>query len=157
MRRRRHFSLLRRRTTPPNHQLTLSSLIFWAGPTQLVLIDWPKTKEVDSVCVFSSQLKFFCLDFYFLIMGFYYLEFKYYIWPLYSNHAHSQNTQDLHSAKSIYNSLSIIFWLASGKYKIVSWKKKSLKASKISSFFLRLYFVIAGDGLYISTMYRSLL
>jgi hypothetical protein len=29
-----------------------------------------------------------------------------------------------------------IFWLASGKYKIVSWKKKSLKASKISSFFL---------------------
>jgi hypothetical protein len=50
---------------------------------------------------------------------------------------------------------AIIFWLASGKYKIVSWKKKSLKASKISSFFL--YFVIAGDSLYISTMYCSLL
>jgi hypothetical protein len=31
---------------------------------------------------------------------------------------------------------AIIFWLTSGKYKIVSWKKKSLKASKISSFFL---------------------
>jgi hypothetical protein len=29
--------------------------------------------------------------------------------------------------------------------------------SKISSFFLRLYFVIAGDNLYISTMYYSLL
>jgi hypothetical protein len=27
----------------------------------------------------------------------------------------------------------------------VSWKKKSLKASKISSFFLRLYFIIVGD------------
>jgi hypothetical protein len=52
---------------------------------------------------------------------------------------------------------AIIFWLASGKYKIVSWKKKSLKASKIRSFFLRLYFVIAEDSLYISTMYRSLL
>jgi hypothetical protein len=52
---------------------------------------------------------------------------------------------------------AIIFWLASGKYKIVSWKKKSLKASKISSFFLRLYFVIAGDSLYISTMYYSFL
>jgi hypothetical protein len=53
---------------------------------------------------------------------------------------------------------AIIFWLASGKYKIVSWKKKkSLKASKISSIFLRLYFVIAGDSLYISTMYYSLL
>jgi hypothetical protein len=32
-----------------------------------------------------------------------------------------------------------------------------LKASKISSFFLRLYFIIAGDSLYISTMYCSLL
>jgi hypothetical protein len=37
---------------------------------------------------------------------------------------------------------AIFFWLTSGKYKIVSWKKKSLKASKISLFFLRLYFVI---------------
>jgi hypothetical protein len=52
---------------------------------------------------------------------------------------------------------AIIFWLASEKYKIMSWKKKSLKASKISSFFLRLYFVIAEDSLYISTMYCSLL
>jgi hypothetical protein len=40
---------------------------------------------------------------------------------------------------------AIIFWLASEKYKIVSWKKKSLKASKFSSFFLRLYFVITGN------------
>jgi hypothetical protein len=47
---------------------------------------------------------------------------------------------------------AIIFWLASGKYKIVSWKEKSLKASKISSFSFKLYFVIAGDSLYISTM-----
>jgi hypothetical protein len=46
---------------------------------------------------------------------------------------------------------AIIFWLDSGNYKIVSWKKKSLKASKISSFFLILYFVIAEDSLYIST------
>jgi hypothetical protein len=52
---------------------------------------------------------------------------------------------------------AIIFWLASGKYKIVSWKKKSLKALKISSFLLRLYFVIARDSLHISTMYGSLL
>jgi hypothetical protein len=52
---------------------------------------------------------------------------------------------------------AIIFWLASEKYKIVSWKKKSLKTSKISSFSLRLYFVIAEDSLYICTMYCSLL
>jgi hypothetical protein len=52
---------------------------------------------------------------------------------------------------------AIIFWLVSGKYKIVSWKKKSLKASKISSFFLRLYFVIDEDSLYISTVYCLLL
>jgi hypothetical protein len=30
---------------------------------------------------------------------------------------------------------AIIFWLPSEKYKNVSWKKKSLKTSKISSFF----------------------
>jgi hypothetical protein len=52
---------------------------------------------------------------------------------------------------------AIIFWLASGKYKIVSWKKKSLKASKISSFFLRFYFVIAKHSLYIFILYCSLL
>jgi hypothetical protein len=52
---------------------------------------------------------------------------------------------------------AIIFWLASEKYKIMLWKKKSLKASKISSFFLRLYFIIVGDSLYIFTMYCSLL
>jgi hypothetical protein len=51
----------------------------------------------------------------------------------------------------------IIFWLASEKYKIVSWKKKSLKALDISSFSLRIYFVIVGDSSYISTMYCSLL
>jgi hypothetical protein len=49
----------------------------------------------------------------------------------------------------------IIFWLASEKYKIISWKKKSLKTSKISSFFLKFYFVIAEDSLYIFTMYCS--
>jgi hypothetical protein len=52
---------------------------------------------------------------------------------------------------------AIIVWLPSEKYKIVSWKKKSLKTSKISSFFLRLYFVIAGDSLFISTMYYLLI
>jgi hypothetical protein len=52
---------------------------------------------------------------------------------------------------------AIIFWPPSGKYKIVSWKKKSLKTSKISSFSLRLYFVIAEDSLCISTMYYLLL
>jgi hypothetical protein len=52
---------------------------------------------------------------------------------------------------------AIIFWLPSEKYKIVSCKKKSLKTSKISSFFLRLCFVIAEDSLCISTMYCSLL
>jgi hypothetical protein len=31
---------------------------------------------------------------------------------------------------------AIIFWLASEKYKFMSWKKKSLKTSKISSFSL---------------------
>jgi hypothetical protein len=56
-----------------------------------------------------------------------------------------------------FNICAIIFWLPSEKYKIVSWKKKSLKTSKISLFSLRLYFVIAGDSLCISTMYCSLL
>jgi hypothetical protein len=50
-----------------------------------------------------------------------------------------------------------IFWLPSEKYKIVLWKKKSLKTSKISSFFLRFCFVIAEDSLCISIMYCSLL
>jgi hypothetical protein len=52
---------------------------------------------------------------------------------------------------------AIIFWLPLEKFKIVSWKKKNLKTSEISLFFLRLYFIIAGDSLYISTMYYSLL
>jgi hypothetical protein len=48
----------------------------------------------------------------------------------------------------------IIFWLPSEKYKIISWKKKSLKTSKISSFSFRLYFVIVGVS---SIMYYLLL
>jgi hypothetical protein len=55
----------------------------------------------------------------------------------------------------IWNDIcAIIFWLPSEKYKIVSWKKKSLNTSKISSFSFRHYFVIAGDS---STMYYLLL
>jgi hypothetical protein len=37
-----------------------------------------------------------------------------------------------------YDIYAIIFWLPSEKYKIVSWKKKSLKISEISSFSFRL-------------------
>jgi hypothetical protein len=47
---------------------------------------------------------------------------------------------------------AIIFWMPSEKYKIVLWKKKTLKTSKISLFSFRLYFIIVGDSLYISTM-----
>jgi hypothetical protein len=43
-----------------------------------------------------------------------------------------------------YDICAIIFWLPSGKYKIMSWKKKGLKTSKISLFSFRLYFVIVG-------------
>jgi hypothetical protein len=43
-----------------------------------------------------------------------------------------------------YDICAIIFWLPSQKYKIMSWKKKSLKTSKISSFSFRLYFTIVG-------------
>jgi hypothetical protein len=53
-----------------------------------------------------------------------------------------------------YDIYAIIFWLPSEKYEIVSWKKKSLKISKISSFSFRLYFVIVGVS---STMYYLLL
>jgi hypothetical protein len=53
-----------------------------------------------------------------------------------------------------YDIYAIIFWLPSEKYEIVSWKKKSLKTSKISSFSFRLYFVIVGVS---STMYYLLL
>jgi hypothetical protein len=43
---------------------------------------------------------------------------------------------------------AIIFWLPLEKYKIILWKKKkSLKTSKISSFYFRFYFVIARDSL----------
>jgi hypothetical protein len=53
---------------------------------------------------------------------------------------------------------AIIFWLASEKYKIMSWKKKSLKASKISLFFLRLKFCNRWRQLiYISIIYCLLL
>jgi hypothetical protein len=53
-----------------------------------------------------------------------------------------------------YDIYAIIFWLPSKKYEIVSWKKKSLKILKISSFSFRLYFVIVGVS---STMYYLLL
>jgi hypothetical protein len=43
--------------------------------------------------------------------------------------------------------------LPSEEYKIVSWKKKSLKTSKIFLFSFRLYLVIAEVSLCISTMY----
>jgi hypothetical protein len=49
-----------------------------------------------------------------------------------------------------------IFWLAKIQDCVME-EEESLKASKISSFSLRLYFVIAGDNLYISTMYCLLL
>jgi hypothetical protein len=49
-----------------------------------------------------------------------------------------------------YDIYAIIFWLPSEKYKIISWKKKNLKTSKISSFSFKLYFVIVGVS---STMY----
>jgi hypothetical protein len=52
-----------------------------------------------------------------------------------------------------YDICAIIFWLPSEKYKIMSWKKKSLKTSKISSFSFRLYFVIVGAS---SIMYYLL-
>jgi hypothetical protein len=53
-----------------------------------------------------------------------------------------------------YDIHAIIFWLPSEKYEIVSWKKKSLKISKISSFSFRLYFVIVRVS---STIYYLLL
>jgi hypothetical protein len=53
-----------------------------------------------------------------------------------------------------YDIYAIIFWLPSEKYEIVSWKRKSLKTSKISSFYFRLYFVIVEVS---STMYYLLL
>jgi hypothetical protein len=42
---------------------------------------------------------------------------------------------------------TIIFWLPSRKYKIMLRKKKKLKTSKITSFSLGLYFIIAKDSL----------
>jgi hypothetical protein len=48
-----------------------------------------------------------------------------------------------------YDIYAIIFCLPSEKYEIVSWKKKSLKISKISSFSFRLYFVIVGTVYYL--------
>jgi hypothetical protein len=53
-----------------------------------------------------------------------------------------------------YDIYAIIFWLPSEKYEVVSWNKKSLKISKISSFSFRLYFVIVGVS---STVYYLLL
>jgi hypothetical protein len=41
-----------------------------------------------------------------------------------------------------YDICVIIFWLPLKKYKIISWKKKSLKTSKIRSFSFRLYFIM---------------
>jgi hypothetical protein len=47
---------------------------------------------------------------------------------------------------------AITFWLPSEKYKIVLWKKKNLNTSKISLFSFRLYSIIDGDNLRISTI-----
>jgi hypothetical protein len=53
-----------------------------------------------------------------------------------------------------YDIYAIIFWLPSEKYNIVSWKNKSLKTSKISSFSFRFYFMIIEVS---SNMYYLLL
>jgi hypothetical protein len=47
--------------------------------------------------------------------------------------------------------------LASEKYKIMLWKKKEFKDLEDLVISFRLYFVIAGDSLCISTMYYLLL
>jgi hypothetical protein len=47
--------------------------------------------------------------------------------------------------------------LPSKKYKIMSWKKKEFKDLEDLVISFRLYFVIAGDSLRISTMYYLLL
>jgi hypothetical protein len=44
---------------------------------------------------------------------------------------------------------AIMFWLPSEKYKIVLWKKKTLKTSKISLFSFRLCFIIVGQLIYL--------
>ena len=53
--------------------------------------------------------------------------------------------------------VSVSFRLPSGKYKIVSWKKKEFEDLEDLLVSFRLYFVIAGDSLCISTMYYMLL
>ena len=53
----------------------------------------------------------------------------------------------------IYRSVDVSSAIPSGKYKIVSWKKKNLKTSKICLFSFRLYFVNAKVVLCISIMY----
>jgi hypothetical protein len=65
----------------------------------------------------------------------------------------------------IMGELSLVFtglWfgfirLPSEKYKIMSWKKKEFEDLEDLLISFRLYFVIAGDTLYISTMYYLLL
>jgi hypothetical protein len=47
--------------------------------------------------------------------------------------------------------------LPSGKYKIMSWKKKEFEDLEDLLVSFRLYFVIVGDSLYISIMYYLLL
>jgi hypothetical protein len=47
--------------------------------------------------------------------------------------------------------------LPSEKYKIMSWKKKEFEDHEDLVVSFRLYFVIAGDSLYISAMYYLLL
>jgi hypothetical protein len=48
-------------------------------------------------------------------------------------------------------------WLPSEKYKIMSWKKKEFEDPEDLLISFRLYFVIAGDSLCISTIYYLLL
>jgi hypothetical protein len=65
----------------------------------------------------------------------------------------------------IMGELSLVFiglWfgfirLPSKKYKIMSWKKKEFEDLEDLLISFRLYFVITGDTLYISTMYYLLL
>jgi hypothetical protein len=48
-------------------------------------------------------------------------------------------------------------WLPSEKYKIMLWKKKEFEDLEDLLVSFRLYFIIPGDSLYISTMYYLLL
>jgi hypothetical protein len=71
----------------------------------------------------------------------------------------------VHVALALWLKLKLwenLFWfsfipLPSKKYKIMSWKKKEFEDLEDLLVSFRLYFVIAGDNLCISTMYYLLL